>query len=103
MSDAAARQEYEEAAVYRNRIAAVKRVDRSQPARLRRRSGWSTSSRVATDGGEANAQVFQVRDGILADRKSFHLDNNGEVERQRGRPRNSSRSTTRRAARFRRR
>src|SRR3954452_14931142 len=34
---------------------------------------------VATDGSEANAQVFQVRDGILADRKSFHLDNIGEV------------------------
>ena len=30
---------------------------------------------VAVDGTEANAQVFQVRDGVLADRQSFYLEN----------------------------
>ena len=30
---------------------------------------------VATEETDANAQVFQVRDGVLADRQSFYLDN----------------------------
>jgi excinuclease ABC subunit C len=30
------------------------------------------------DGPEANAQVFQVRDGVLSDRQSFYLDNEAE-------------------------
>jgi excinuclease ABC subunit C len=78
MKDAAERREYEEAAVYRNRIAAVKdSIDRN---RLDTSSlGMVDLVAIATDGSEANAQVFQVRDGILADRKSFHLDNIGEV------------------------
>jgi excinuclease ABC subunit C len=33
---------------------------------------------VAAEGTDANAQVFQVRDGILAERQSFYLDNRGE-------------------------
>lgn len=78
MKDAAERREYEEAAVYRNRIAAVKdSIDRN---RLDTSSlGMVDLVAIATAGSEANAQVFQVRDGILADRKSFHLDNIGEV------------------------
>jgi len=35
---------------------------------------------VATEGADANAQVFQVRDGILAERQSFYLENQGERE-----------------------
>jgi excinuclease ABC subunit C len=35
---------------------------------------------VDVDGTEANAQVFQVRDGVLSDRQSFYLDNQGEQE-----------------------
>ena len=35
---------------------------------------------VAVDGQEANAQVFQVRDGVLSDRQSFYLDNQAEQE-----------------------
>lgn len=79
MLDASERQEYEEAALYRNRIDAVKRsIDRN---RLDSSSmGMVDLVAVAVDGAEANAQVFQVRDGILADRKSFHLDNIGEVD-----------------------
>ena len=30
---------------------------------------------VAVEGTDANAQVFQVRDGVLADRQSFYLEN----------------------------
>jgi len=37
---------------------------------------------VAVDGNEANAQVFQVRDGVLSDRQSFYLSN--ETERDVG-------------------
>jgi excinuclease ABC subunit C len=33
---------------------------------------------VALDGADANAQVFQVRDGVLAERQSFYLANEGE-------------------------
>ena len=33
-----------------------------------------------SEGSDANAQVFQVRDGILAERQSFYLDNHGERE-----------------------
>ncbi len=33
---------------------------------------------VAIDGTEANAQVFQVRDGVLSDRQSFYLANETE-------------------------
>lgn len=78
MREAAENREYEEAALYRNRIAAVKQsIDRN---RLDSTSlGMVDLVAVATSGSEANAQVFQVRDGILADRKSFHLDNLGEV------------------------
>lgn len=78
MQEAAAAREYEEAALYRNRIAAVKQtIDRN---RLDSTSmGMVDLVAVATTGDEANAQVFQVRDGILADRKSFHLDNPSEA------------------------
>src|SRR6202035_6122535 len=33
---------------------------------------------VALDGRDANAQVFQVRDGVLSDRQSFYLANETE-------------------------
>jgi excinuclease ABC subunit C len=33
---------------------------------------------VAVAGTDANAQVFQVRDGVLSDRQSFYLANEGE-------------------------
>ena len=43
-------------------------------------SGTFDAVAVAVDGQEANAQVFQVRDGVLSDRQSFYLDNQGEQE-----------------------
>jgi len=33
---------------------------------------------VAAEGADANVQVFQVRDGILAERQSFYLENQAE-------------------------
>ena len=35
---------------------------------------------MAAEGTDANAQVFQVRDGVLADRQSFYLENAAQRE-----------------------
>jgi len=78
MNAAAEDQEYERAALERNRLKAV----RSLLERQRVASGSVGSLdaiAVAVDGAEANAQVFQVRDGVLADRQSFYLENAGEL------------------------
>ncbi|MBU3674130.1 MAG: excinuclease ABC subunit UvrC [Solirubrobacteraceae bacterium] len=78
MEAAAEAQEYERAALERNRLKAV----RSLLERQRVASGSVGSLdaiAVAVDGAEANAQVFQVRDGVLADRQSFYLENAGEL------------------------
>ena len=74
MAGAAEAQEFEQAAVYRNRLRAV----RSLFERQRVASGTVGTLdvlAVAVDGTDANAQVFQVRDGVLADRQSFYLEN----------------------------
>ena len=74
MAGAAEAQEFEQAAVYRNRLRAV----RSLFERQRVASGTVGTVdvlAVAVDGTDANAQVFQVRDGVLADRQSFYLEN----------------------------
>ena len=63
----------------------------------------STRSRSRSTGRDANAQVFQVRDGVLSDRQSFYLDNEAERERRRGRRGVHRSSTTERAWRSRRR
>ena len=74
MAAAAEAQEFEQAAVFRNRLRAV----RSLFERQRVASGTVGTLdvlAVAVDGTDANAQVFQVRDGVLADRQSFYLEN----------------------------
>jgi excinuclease ABC subunit C len=77
MEEAAAAEEYERAAVLRDRLAAVR-------ALMERRSVASDSLEsadliaVAVEGAEANAQVFQVRDGLLAERHGFYLANEAE-------------------------
>ncbi|HZO60492.1 MAG TPA: excinuclease ABC subunit UvrC [Solirubrobacterales bacterium] len=74
MSAAAEAQEFEQAAVFRNRLRAV----RSLFQRQRIASGTVGTLdvlAVAVEDTEANAQVFQVRDGVLADRQSFYLEN----------------------------
>jgi excinuclease ABC subunit C len=77
MAEAAGAEEFERAAVYRDRLEAVRSL-------MQRRSvaGESLDSAdliaVAVEGAAANAQVFQVRDGVLAERHGFYLANEGE-------------------------
>ena len=74
MDAAAESQEFEQAAVYRNRLRAVRSLFQRQ--RIASGSvGTLDVLAVAVDDTEANAQVFQVRDGVLADRQSFYLEN----------------------------
>jgi excinuclease ABC subunit C len=74
MAQAASDQEFERAAVFRNRLRAVRSLFERQ-----RVAGGSVGTldiiAVAVEGTDANAQVFQVRDGVLADRQSFYLEN----------------------------
>ena len=77
MAEAAGDEEFERAAIYRDRLEAVRSL-------MQRRSvaGESLETAdliaVATDGTAANAQVFQVRDGVLAERHGFYLANEGQ-------------------------
>ncbi len=79
MRAAAAAEEFEQATLERNRLQAVRSL-------LERRRVTSDSMgsfdavAVAVEGREANAQVFQVRDGVLSDRQSFYLSNETERE-----------------------
>jgi excinuclease ABC subunit C len=77
MDAAAAAQEFERAAIHRDRLKAIRSLFERQ-----RVAGGSVGTAdligVAVEGADANAQVFQVRDGILAERQSFYLDNQGE-------------------------
>src|SRR5687768_84222 len=79
MHFAAGQQDYEQAAVERNRLQAVRQLLERQRVATGG-AGTFDAVAVAVDGLEANAQVFQVRDGVLADRQSFYLDNQGEQE-----------------------
>jgi len=79
MHFAAGEQDYEQAALERNRLQAVKALLERQRVATEG-SGTFDAVAVAVDGMEANAQVFQVRDGVLSDRQSFYLDNQGEQE-----------------------
>jgi excinuclease ABC subunit C len=79
MRAAAAAEEFEQATLERNRLRAVRSL-----LERRRVTNESTGTfdavAVAVDGREANAQVFQVRDGVLSDRQSFYLANETERE-----------------------
>ncbi len=79
MEAAAAAHDYERAAIHRDRLKAIRSLFERQ-----RVAGGSVGTAdligVATEGPDANAQVFQVRDGILAERQSFYLENQGERE-----------------------
>src|SRR3954449_5310826 len=74
---AAGEQDYEQATIERNRLQAVRALLERQRV-ADDRAGTYDAVAVAVDGTEANAQVFQVRDGVLSDRQSFYLDNEGE-------------------------
>lgn len=77
MGEAAEAREFERAALHRDRLAAIQSLFERQ-----RVAGASVGTAdligVAVEGADANAQVFQVRDGILAARQSFYLDNQAE-------------------------
>ena len=77
MEAAAAAREFERAALHRDRLKAIHSLFERQ-----RVAGGSVGTAdligVAAEGSDANAQVFQVRDGILAERQSFYLDNQAE-------------------------
>ena len=74
MQEAAADQEFERAAAFRNRLRAVRSLFERQRV-ANEAVGTLDVIAVAVDGTDANAQVFQVRDGVLADRQSFYLEN----------------------------
>jgi excinuclease ABC subunit C len=77
MSAAAAAQEYEQATLERNRLRAVRSLMERQ--RVAKESiGTLDAVAVAVNGRDANAQVLQVRDGVLSDRHSFYLSNETE-------------------------
>jgi excinuclease ABC subunit C len=72
MQEASEAQDFERAALFRDRLNAVRgMMERQQVA------GGSLGSAdliaVAVEGSDANAQVFQVRDGVLAERQGFYL------------------------------
>jgi len=74
MRRAADEQQFEQAAAYRNRLQAVRSLFERQ--RVASDSvGTLDVIAFAVEGTDANAQVFQVRDGVLADRQSFYLEN----------------------------
>src|SRR5215210_3046177 len=79
MHFAAGEQDYEQAALERNRLHSVRALLERQRV-AGEGSGTFDAVAVAVDGMEANAQVFQVRDGVLSDRQSFYLDNQAEQE-----------------------
>ncbi len=71
---AAAEQRFEDAARERNRLRAIRSLLERQRV-AHEGAGSFDAIAVAEGEGEANAQVFQVRDGVLSDRQSFYLDN----------------------------
>src|SRR4051794_21393604 len=73
----AGEQDYEMAALERNRLQAVRALLERQRV-ANEGAGTYDAVAVAVEAGEANAQVFQVRDGVLSDRQSFYLDNESE-------------------------
>ena len=72
MEEASAAQDFERAALFRDRLNSVRGM-------MERRAvaGGSLGSAdiigVAVEASDANAQVFQLRDGVLAERQGFYL------------------------------
>src|SRR6185503_7534400 len=75
----AGEQDYEGAALDRNRLQAVRALLERQRV-ANEGAGTYDAVAVACEGTEANAQVFQVRDGVLSDRQSFYLENQAEQD-----------------------
>jgi excinuclease ABC subunit C len=79
MNQEAAEQRYEDAARERNRLQAVRRLLERQRVSVEQ-GGTFDAIAIAVQEGEANAQVLQVRDGVLSDRQSFYLDNAADAD-----------------------
>src|SRR3954467_323920 len=78
MEEASEAQDFERAALLRDRLNAV----RSMMERQQVAGGSRGSAGLSAGGGEgtdANAQVFQVRDGVLAERQGFYLAGEDEA------------------------
>jgi excinuclease ABC subunit C len=80
MREAAAAQEFERAAIHRDRLEAINSLFERQGV-----SGAAVGTAdvigVAVSGSDANAQVLQLRDGVLSGRQSFYLDNQSQRDR----------------------
>jgi excinuclease ABC subunit C len=74
MREASDDQRFEDAARERNRLRAVRSLLERQRV-ANDTVGTLDAIAIAVGEGEANAQVFQIRDGVLSDRQSFYLDN----------------------------
>jgi excinuclease ABC subunit C len=75
----AGEREYEQATVERNRLQAVRALLERQRVATEGAGSYDAVA-VSAEGTEANAQVFQVRDGVLSDRQSFYLENQAEQD-----------------------
>src|SRR6202035_1976501 len=78
MQTASDEQRFEDAARERNRLRAVRSLLERQRV-SNESTGTLDAIAVAVADGEANAQVFQIRDGVLSDRQSFYLDNQAQA------------------------
>src|SRR5690349_20481027 len=77
MHYASGERDYEQATVERNRLQSVRALLERQRV-AEGGAGTYDAVAVAVEATEANAQVFQVRDGVLSDRQSFYLENQAE-------------------------
>ena len=74
MKEAAANEQFEEAARYRNRLFSVRHLAERQAAD-KRAVGTVDVIGIALDGDRATVQIFPLRDGKMIDRYGFHLEN----------------------------
>src|SRR5207302_1183038 len=74
MQDAAGAERFEEAARYRNRLFAVRRLSERQAVE-KRSVGDVDVLGFAVDGDKAAVQIFPLRGGKMIDRYGFHLEN----------------------------
>jgi excinuclease ABC subunit C len=74
MREAAAEERFEDAARYRNRLAAVDRLSERQAVE-RRSIGTIDVIGIAVGPERAAVQLFPLREGRMVDRYSFHLEN----------------------------
>jgi excinuclease ABC subunit C len=76
MQEASTEERFEDAARYRNRLAAIERLSERQAVE-RRSIGTIDVIGIAVSPERAAVQVFPLRDGRMVDRYSFHLENAG--------------------------